>query len=738
KGIGKPDSQERINDAVDIINENFKKPFCVVIKDFTMSNEAEKLIAFLKNVASENIKNLTVFILTDKEIGNDFLEMEFNGLCSIIDREVLNFSLYEIKEYMRANGFFINDKRAEEIYELSKGWIFLIKLIKKEYMYSSELKEFPAAQEYSKRILYDRLPSDIKEMVLKLLPVDEFDIEQAKYIIGIKEGYSKIEMLLNSSTVFYKDTEKNMYSMYPILKKALMGEFILSGIEKEYIFEKSAFWMQMKNNYVKSLEFYIKAKNKSKIMGLIEKVKITADKELLNVLKNVFEFLGNDKYRCGKKYLMYIVFYSFVVDRQFEKEEYKKAKEYYLSQYEISNYARSEEAKEHINKNFLGLLYFVGCLIEFNKAERMLSYAKEAFTHYEDKLLDNDEDKPDFVFNTYSPVLLFYNSPGTLAQSANMIMETLNICSYCMFGYETGIDLLIQSDLMLVRGDYTNVERITRKAIFKTKLNKNYPVMLGSMFVLLRLYILTRTKKDCDKVIGEIIKIKKSKKVCESVVDLMLGYYYSFTGETENIAQWIRESDLDGCELPVTLKKISYIIMGFSLITEKKYLELEVFSEMMREEYQKVEHYALGIIYSYIFSSISSYRNGAIEKATESLARAINLSEFDEVVEPFIELSSFIIPMLEVIAVKNRFAKSILGNCKASKTIYEEKRIEEYNFTDREKQVIILMINGYKQSEIAVKLYISLPTVKKHAQNIYKKLGVSIKSDAIKILKDYF
>ena len=46
-------------------------------------------------------------------------------------------------------------------------------------------------------------------------------------------------------------------------------------------------------------------------------------------------------------------------------------------------------------------------------------------------------------------------------------------------------------------------------------------------------------------------------------------------------------------------------------------------------------------------------------------------------------------------------------------------------FTEREKEVLLLLINGLSNKMISEKLFISTHTTKAHVASIYKKLGVS-------------
>ena len=57
-------------------------------------------------------------------------------------------------------------------------------------------------------------------------------------------------------------------------------------------------------------------------------------------------------------------------------------------------------------------------------------------------------------------------------------------------------------------------------------------------------------------------------------------------------------------------------------------------------------------------------------------------------------------------------------------------------FSEREKDVLKLLENGYTYNTIAQKLFISLSTVKFHIQNIYEKLHVKSKEEALIRLKN--
>lgn len=54
-----------------------------------------------------------------------------------------------------------------------------------------------------------------------------------------------------------------------------------------------------------------------------------------------------------------------------------------------------------------------------------------------------------------------------------------------------------------------------------------------------------------------------------------------------------------------------------------------------------------------------------------------------------------------------------------------------YKLSDREKEVLQLLVNGYSYKMIAAEIFISIDTVRSHIKKIYEKLHVNSKSEAV-------
>jgi DNA-binding CsgD family transcriptional regulator len=68
--------------------------------------------------------------------------------------------------------------------------------------------------------------------------------------------------------------------------------------------------------------------------------------------------------------------------------------------------------------------------------------------------------------------------------------------------------------------------------------------------------------------------------------------------------------------------------------------------------------------------------------------------------------------------------------------IRNEKQLEQTGISSREYEVLELMALGYSNQEIAEKLFVSLNTIKTHITNIFLKLDVKRRTQAVQRAKE--
>ena len=88
-------------------------------------------------------------------------------------------------------------------------------------------------------------------------------------------------------------------------------------------------------------------------------------------------------------------------------------------------------------------------------------------------------------------------------------------------------------------------------------------------------------------------------------------------------------------------------------------------------------------------------------------------------------------------AIANRLAArvSVLSDERADALDENKIRAAGFAFTERERKIIMLMLEGYTNRQISSSLFMSEGTVRNYVSVIYNKLGTSDRQDAVALLK---
>jgi DNA-binding NarL/FixJ family response regulator len=172
--------------------------------------------------------------------------------------------------------------------------------------------------------------------------------------------------------------------------------------------------------------------------------------------------------------------------------------------------------------------------------------------------------------------------------------------------------------------------------------------------------------------------------------------------------------ELDEIDIQPNAEFPSVIILDLELAGKKASFD---FIDLINSKYKTIRPVILlpdedeKLIYSAVCHGVYHY----ILKGNPINNVAVRL---EEVVKSSTPLSS---------VIKNRVSKSFENVSTA---------VNEYKLSEREKEILNLVIGGLTKRKIAELLNLSYHTIDSHLRNIYRKLGVQSKSQAItKVLK---
>jgi LuxR family maltose regulon positive regulatory protein len=143
---------------------------------------------------------------------------------------------------------------------------------------------------------------------------------------------------------------------------------------------------------------------------------------------------------------------------------------------------------------------------------------------------------------------------------------------------------------------------------------------------------------------------------------------------------------------------------------------------------------------------------GRVDKALTILERAVDLANPGGWIRPFVELDS---PMADLLnrLIKKNVAVDFVGKLLIAFEDKEPEAVPDATeskpavkpsvrpqplvdpLTNRELDILELLSQRLQNKEIAEKLFISTETVKTHLNNIYQKLNVSNRRDAVEKAK---
>ena len=127
-----------------------------------------------------------------------------------------------------------------------------------------------------------------------------------------------------------------------------------------------------------------------------------------------------------------------------------------------------------------------------------------------------------------------------------------------------------------------------------------------------------------------------------------------------------------------------------------------------------------------------------LPQALGTLEAALRLAEPEGFIQDFLDEGEPMIRLLHEAVrhkVKPEFAQRLLSRFPSDRPVEKPIGLVE-PLSEREIEVLQLVADGLSNQEIAARLYLSLRTIKFHTGNIYGKLGVKSRTEAVAKARD--
>ena len=140
-----------------------------------------------------------------------------------------------------------------------------------------------------------------------------------------------------------------------------------------------------------------------------------------------------------------------------------------------------------------------------------------------------------------------------------------------------------------------------------------------------------------------------------------------------------------------------------------------------------------------LFHAMALFQLGRKEEALAALEQSLQISAPEKASLLYLEMGEQIVPLLKMLEAQGRgtaFSRHLSGLFQPKTSGDQQESVPDQDdlidkLTNREYEILKLLAEGQTNQQIADALIVSVNTVKKHTSNIYGKLGVQNRTQAI-------
>jgi LuxR family maltose regulon positive regulatory protein len=202
-------------------------------------------------------------------------------------------------------------------------------------------------------------------------------------------------------------------------------------------------------------------------------------------------------------------------------------------------------------------------------------------------------------------------------------------------------------------------------------------------------------------------------------------------GNLSRALHWVEKTGLSYQDVPNRWNEYVYFTYVKILLAQERFTEAEVLLKTMEQSILATNRnrkmITVNILYSQLLAAQSRH-----EEAKSRMADAVILAAPQDYTRAFLSEGKNIHSLLtEVHFTVPTFVGSLLLTLQGSPDSASQIPGSYESLTEREQEILQMVSKGFSNREIASGLFISLGTVKKHLNNIFSKLDVKNRTQAV-------
>jgi LuxR family maltose regulon positive regulatory protein len=303
--------------------------------------------------------------------------------------------------------------------------------------------------------------------------------------------------------------------------------------------------------------------------------------------------------------------------------------------------------------------------------------------------------------------------------------------------------LAIWGETLAELNDLEGALRQTRQGVKRTERGKDVMVIGWSNLCLIRVLFSTSDFTSANRAIHKMEAVARKHDLPPFITHPMAAWQariWLAQGNLEGAAQWAAERGLTTDGGPTLLREMEYLALARILIAQGRLAETAGLLQRLLETAETGGHTSR-TIEILMLQALASQAGGQPDRAMTRLEQALTLAEPGGFVRVFVDEGP---PMARLLyrAATHRMESDYARRLLAAFSSVEVKQTEPSStqlsgselvepLSERELEVLQLLAKGLNNREVAARLFLSLNTVKTHNRNIYGKLGVRSRTQAV-------
>ncbi|QAA32498.1 LuxR C-terminal-related transcriptional regulator [Clostridium manihotivorum] len=730
------------------------------ITDSKIHKEFNTLIKYLP-------EKLHLIMISRERLPVSLSKYLINNEVLELDTEDLRFSVEETTSlFRRKSAINISDEDIKILRDNFDGWaagmqIFILSN-KDTNINSDSIREFTGQQRYIFNFfteeVFEHLDEEIKSFLVKTSCLDVLNASLCDKAIGTNSSYKILEYLEQRNLFLFPLDDKNQWYKYHCLFKDFLNRQLNKHSEQciKEIYYHAAIWYEESSYYTEAVSYYSKAEKYKEIVAILDNEGLNMLKRgNTSVLRRCLRSIPENISRENASVCIYYAWLSLLNSELNQVNRYLDYGKASLSRSNNDNYEGIEAQistitiitdylKGNINKNMEELKSSMELLQEFPQM-----YCIVALNLGGSYMAKGDINSGEYWFyetlNASKEIDSFYTAiialrsmstckflKGEIKELEELYTDCLKYCKTAKVEYSPIIGLLYVgiADINFRKNNLESCENYLETALELGEAANINEILYDGYLLMSKLLVCKKDYKKAIKMINKAKYISKKDKLFIRVIEPVETWEINLllnVNDLSSVDQWERdnsvvlENDINMLNLAIyrTLSNI-YIKKGLSIKSINTLSKIVSYSENNSLEGVAFEAYVKRALEYYKIEKLSEAFSDM-----ESVAALLLKSENFRVV---FEHDKELLDLLNMMKIStDNFPLDFLVNRLKIRTLKSSEEL----LSERETEVLNLVKLGYTNTEIGERLFISTGTVKRHIINIYSKLDVHTRTQAV-------